>query len=1097
MSISENFKIIAESISKEDFENAKKNICTIDSIMDDDIIESIQTYISFKLFTEKYNQSTETQPFQDIQQDSSFKIQKFTAECLSLIVQNYVGYAPMCQILSEWIDILDYKSDLLDDDDTVNFNHIMHGKSKKNGKKKIKMQKIGRNNLNNTFLSENMVEPMAMLIERYFNAETLRKYMDNNRDLLGQGGWQPPPCYWSLMKHPAIVNSIQKLFTRNRKSEFLLAFLQDLHKFSKTNPNIDCIPKNINFSSTSNFSVFTKNVTELLADFLLTDETIEAALQGTNLLPLSGTINNPLYSNDGKSSSSNDYTSNVIQEICSTFSQSENAYFYAQALLHYMIVWRGDYSGCRRLSQMLYHYVRVTLQEPRVAQLNLLFTNLTNFPELFKLCRTIFKMDISITEQKGLANGGLGGFESAVKFSMNPNQISTLYDMLSEIIDRFESLQMLLYERERIKKVNNTEIDSEKKYSNISIKKNTVERINSAQNEVSANTEDWAPLGSLQFSLKDLELTISAKQYSIDSLFHTNSFDKNEETSVDLFETFQRKSSDQTNDSEINISNSQKHEAKNSNCDLNSYNETIFDMPSVSRMGDIPGSDEIRRLKIGPERPPMDALRESALLDTLIDILVSQSIWLTPEEQGKTIDLLLLLSVYSPYELLLFLEEQKEWNVATKEMNSHASNSIQDIWSNSEDDLEFDEKIRFNVDTLSDFISSNSSDSVDSISESNCSISKEKNHYWPSNKIKNTNLKSRNPASLLLEPKKQTDSTIGCRSTIDSCIYRNVHTQKILGSLQLLPKNKAKKMKEQFQNLRDLCDRFKNRARKELFRIYNIIHDNLIKNEVKWAYLDHLITTPIGASAVLRYIETFLFSRIDGNGPLITLSSSIVVIIKHITQWHPKKRICVFHLLRLCLEHGLHDQSSNNVCMVSSLASTKSEKRRWIIDFFVYLIGGGLYGAVLAYMSKVGIKYLDKTLIRDFTIKLSEFCGPPYSVDFSISYLEFLINANTIGALDLNAFCEGTLSGSSHKVKLSIIEIVTILDYLESTTTSQGTLDVKGNSINRIKESCIYFRHDLQKVMSKCKILKQILGKSANKQVFRGKGLGKTWHQSY
>lgn len=1094
MSILENFKLIGESISKEDFENAKKNICTVDSIMDDDIIESIQAYISFK-FTEKYNQSTEAQPFQDNQQDSLFNIQKLTAECLSLIVQNYVGYAPMCQILSEWIDILDYKLDLFDDDDTINVNHNTPTQPKKNSKKK-KIQKIG-SNMNNTLLSENMVEPMAMLIERYFNAETLRKYMDNNRDLLGQGGWQPPPCYWSLMKHPAIVNSIQKLFTRNRKSEFLLAFLQDLHNFSKTNPNIDCLPKNISFSSTSNFSVFTKNVTELLADFLLTDETIEAALQGTNLLPLSGSINNPLYSIDGKSNSGDYCTSNVIQEICSTFSQSENAYFYAQALLHYMIVWRGDYSGCRRLSQMLYHYVRVTLQEPRVAQLNLLFTNLTNFPELFKLCKTIFKMDIPTADQKGSANGGLGGFESAVKFSMNPNQISTLYDMLSGIVDRFESLQMLLYERERIPKMNKGEIDSEK-YSNTSINKNNIiERYNPTQNEISTNTEEWASLGSLQFSLRDLELNISAKQYSLESLMYTNVSNKCEEPSVDLLENFQRKQNDHSSNSEMSILNTQKYEAKNSNCDLNSYNETIFDMPSVSRMGDVPGSDEIQRLKTGPERPPMDALRESALLDTLIDILVSQKIWLTPEEQSKTIDLLLLLSVYSPYELLLFLEEQKEWNIAKKDINSCTDNSIQDIWSNSEDDFDCDEKIRYNVDTLSDFISSDSSNSIDSTPESNSSINKEKNHYWLSNKIKSAAINARNPSSLLLEPRKQTDSIIGSKSTIDSCIYRNVHTQKILGSIQLLPKNKAKKMKEQFQNLRDLCDRFKNRARKELFRIYNIIHDNLVKDEVKWAYLDHLITTPIGASAVLRHIEIFLFSNINASSPLIMLSSSIFVVIKHIAQWHPKKRICVFHLLRLCLEHGLHDQSSNSVCVINSLASTKSEKRRWIIDFFVYLVGGGLYGAVLAYMSKVGIKYLDKTLIRDFTIKLSEFCGPPYSVDFSISYLEFLVNANAIGALDLSAFCEGTLSGSSHKVKLSIIEIVTILDYLESTATSQGVLDIKGNSMNRINESCIYLKHDLQKVMSKCKALKQILGKSVNKQVFRGKGLGKAWHQSY
>ncbi|KAJ1609802.1 transmembrane domain-containing protein [Cryptosporidium canis] len=1035
MTIQEHFKLAGEGISKEDFENARKNICALDSIMDDDILENINTYISYKLFTEKCNQLNIGDTSQIILPDSSASVQKLTAECLSLVVQNYVGYAPMCQILSEWIEILDNESAVFDCDDSFNMGNGLPIKSNINQMKKIKIQKMGKSKVNSAVLSENMVEPMAMLIERYFNAESLRKYMDNNRDLLGQGGWQPPPCYWSLMKHPAIVSTIQKLFARNRKSEFLLAFLQDLHNFSKTNPNIDCLPKNIHLSSTSNFSVFTKNVTELLADFLLMDETIETALQGTNLLPLSGAIDNPLYSMDLKCGSSDYYSSNIVQEICSTFSQSENAYFYAQALLHYMIVWRGDYSGCRRLSQMLYHYVRVTLREPRVAQLNLLFTNLTNFPELFKLCKTIFKMDTSAMEERRSATGGLGGFESAVRFPMDQNQVSMLYEMLSRIIDRFESLQMLLYERERTKKIKNSEMDSEQ-YSSISIKNSNNERCGTSQSEISSSAKEWASLGSLQFPLGDLDLNVHENHYTVENFIQTNCFSKSEDLSTDQLETFQRRVGDRSNDSEINVLNIQKPEPKNSNCDINSYNETIFDMPSVSRMGDIPGTDEIQRLKIGPERPPMDALRESALLDTLIDILVSQNIWLTPDEQSKTIDLLLLLSVYSPYELLLFLEEQKEWDIASKDVN--ASDSVQDIWSNSEDDFEFHEKKKYNVDTLSDFISSESSSSVDSMSNSNSSLDKDQNLYWLSKKIVNTK-NGRNSNSQLSEPSK-TESTIGCRSTIDSCIYRNVHTQKILGSLQFLPRNKVRKMKEQFQNLRDLCDGFKGRARKELFRIYNIIHDNLIKDDVRWAYLDHLITTPIGASAVLRYIEVFLFSA-NGTSPLITLSSSMIVVIKHIAQWHPKKRICIFHLLRLCLEHGLHDQSSNGVCISSSLASTKSEKRRWIIDFFVYLIGGGLYGAVLAYMSKIGIKYIDKTLIRDFTIKLSEFCGPPYSVDFSISYLEFLVNANTIGALDLNAFCDGTLSSSSHKVKLSMIEIVTILDYLEGTTASQGALD--------------------------------------------------------
>ncbi|KAF7458648.1 TH1 protein [Cryptosporidium felis] len=1080
MNFPEKSKLFGDAVSREEFEIAIKNICTFDSIMDEGIEEDIQTYISYKLAIEKHDQTENAHSFQDHQQDIVFNVQKFVTDCLNLIIQNYVGFAPMCQVLSDWISILDGTPDMVDEKNNLCINQSFSIRSNLNSKKKARVQNIDNIEKKNSKISDKMVEPMAILIEKYFDAETLRRYMDNNRDLLGQGGWQPPPCYWSLMKHPAIVNTIQKLFTRNRNSEFLLAFLQDLHNFSKINPNLDCIPKSTGFSSTGNFSVFTKNVTELLADFLLTDETIEAALQGVNLLPISGTINNPLFSLDKRDNLSEYCTSNIIRDICSTFSQSENAYFYAQALLHYIIVWRGDYSGCRRLSQMLYHYVRIALHEPRVAQLNLLFTNLTNFPELFKLCRSIFKMDISSDVQNGSASGGLGGFESAVKFPMSPTQISTLYDMLNSIVERFESMQMLLYERERNKKSHLKILDSEKNHDDSINRKKTLEMTVSSKIDSSINTDKWASLGSLQFSLRDLEQKILSDDVTSDCELKVGHFPKNDIFLTESLGGYKKKVNNSSNNSHSNFITSQKIDTRNPNVEINSYNETIFDMPSVSRMGDIPGTDEIRRLKVGPERPPMDALRESALLDTLIDIIVSQNIWLTPEEQNKTIDLLLLLTVYSPYELLLFLEEQKELNIVSKDFDNKINDSSNDIWSNSDEEIEYDEIIKRNVDTLSDFVSSESSGSFnESSSRSNHSIN-EKNPAWLSDNIEHfPTISNRDSSYLLFEKRKQADSIVGCKSTIDSCIYRNAHTQKILGSIQLLPKNKVKKMREQFQSLRDLCDRFKNRARKELFRIYNIIHDSLIKGELKWAYLDQLITTPIGASTVLRYIETFLFSKDNGYGPLFLLSSSIIVVIKHIAQWHSKKRICIFHLLRLCLEHDLHDQNSNNLRLGGSLVSTKSEKRRWIIDFFVYLIGGGLHGAVLVYMSKVGIRYLDKTLIRDFTIKLSEFCGPPYSVDFSVSYLEFLVNAHTFGALDLNTFCDkGTLSSSNNKIKISMIEIVTILDYLESTYSSKGKLEIRRNSLSGINETNIYIKYDLNKIVCKCRILKQILRKS-------------------
>ncbi|OII76540.1 hypothetical protein cand_000610 [Cryptosporidium andersoni] len=1112
-----------KTVTKEECLAAEKFLQQEDAIMDEDVCKHIQNFVAYKTFIERNNREPIEMTSTECLEEIDIPNHKLLIECFNMLIKNYQGYASMCEIVSAWICNLDEIPDYSSNEDTSLYrqkmaNNSLHIKKLKPTKSRSTAQSL---------IYNNMIESMALLIERYFDTEALRRYMDENRELLGQGGWQPPPCYWSLMKHPATVNAIQKLFTRNRKSEFLLAFLQDLQNFSKINPSIDCMPKNMGFSSTSNFSVFTRNVTELLADFLLTDETVEAALQGVQSLPLSGGINNPLLHQVEKYEKKGKTTPNTLQNICSVFSQSENAYFYAQALLHYMIIWRGDYSGCRRLSQMLYHYVRVTLQEPRVAQLNLLFTNITHFPELYKLCKSIFRMDPSVHD-KDFVVESLGGFEFATKFIMNPSQICTLHDILKNIVERFEALQVLLHERIPSKVQSNSNF-GDKKQNNSTDELADVDDSSeilydsSSENENStcseSSTNEWASLGSLQFSLKDLEMNVLQDQLSPVAHLRFNDQELSSSENSQEIKNENLMDKEVTNNSKDCNFNSKRYKPVINNVEdttnkgINEskfHDETIFDMPSVSRMGDIPGSDNIQRLKIGPERPPMDALRESALLDTLIDILVNTRIWLTPEEQSKTIDLLLILSVYSPYELLLFLEEQKEWD-NIKYDNEYNVDYNQDIWSNSEDEMNEALETGQRGESLSDFVSSGSS----SITSSNIIVKSDDKlnntveiSSWVKCKRKRINCISApsspktlsSGSSFLSNNIKISESSVGCKSTIDSCIYRNAHSQKILGSLKGMSESKVQKMKEQFRRLRELCDRFKNQARKELFRIYMVIHDNLIKENLKWAYFDQLIKTPIGASVVLRYVEVFLLSVESKSSPLVRLSSSIVALLKHITQWHPKKRICVFHLLRLCLENDLLETNAGNNRSggtgPENTASTKSEKRRWIIDFYVYLVGGGLFGAVFAYMGQAGVRYLDKSLIRDFTIKLAEYCGPPYSGEFSIAFMGYLVSAHNIGALDLSAFCDGTLSKTNPKVKVALCEIVSVVEHIERSNTVHQNIPNTSCQTSRINEPLRPTRLDPQIVIDQYNFLKQFVGKSIKQETFRGKGLGKAWYQT-
>ncbi|GIX64303.1 uncharacterized protein BcabD6B2_37380 [Babesia caballi] len=76
---------------------------------------------------------------------------------------------------------------------------------------------------------------------------------------------------------------------------------------------------------------------------------------------------------------------------------------------------------------------------------------------------------------------------------------------------------------------------------------------------------------------------------------------------------------------------------------------------SVSQYGDMNRSDEYMRLRNAPEMPPLEAIRESNLLNQLVDDFANEDLSLPDSNTWiRYANLLVLLSVSSPYEMLYF-----------------------------------------------------------------------------------------------------------------------------------------------------------------------------------------------------------------------------------------------------------------------------------------------------------------------------------------------------------------------------------------------------------------------------------------------------------
>eukprot|EP00375_Theileria_parva_P001519 XP_764191.1 hypothetical protein [Theileria parva strain Muguga] len=610
-----------------------------------------------------------------------------------------------------------------------------------------------------------------------------------------------------------------------------------------------------------------------------------------------------------------------LDSVSPLFWHAENAYIYSQALLHFIYQWRIDLRGCRRLSQLIAKATTHPNEILRESQLNI---------------------------------------DSVLEWSVS--QIHLLMTNFS----RFPTLHL---------------------------------------------------------SFKRL---LSSKKSSEDKFNHQELCDFYEELNKTL------KAFDSYGFLLFDIRSATKSEKEDE-----SSEEVVID-ESVSQFGDK-RADEYMRLRNAPEMPPLEAIRESNLLNDLIDDFSNRDVNIKESTTWiKYANLLVILSVLSPYELLYFhyyekvsdyikkLPQREVWQqfyLPPEEYDS--DDSIESIeryrdygvmdepeYESSDDQSqassitasdEYDIKTVSHVHKAWHSETSNSilSSNVFSSSSSNKKASKSRrrsqsNHSDDSGPCKSDdspnreNVKSNSGSSFynIKRRKRATDyeeaimDDVGSeymeiKSTLETAIYNNINEQTKLGPGKNISKERLDEMKQLYSQFKLKCDKMMNIAKKDLYSLYNLIHNQHDTSECEYE-MRKFIETNIASSVVMSYIN----QRVLKSRNIDELNDIKLMLLKEIADKHPVKRTSIILLLRdfckLCVI-GNMDESPN-----------KLERLEAIVDLLVYISRFDRQCLTIIAVFDSIINLVDRSISRVFISKMLKFCGPPYSLDFSLMFIKLV-----------------------------------------------------------------------------------------------------------
>ncbi|KAH0477357.1 MAG: uncharacterized protein KVP18_003594 [Porospora cf. gigantea A] len=258
---------------------------------------------------------------------SPFSVEK---TALKMLIDNYVGYAWMAEETADWLSVV---------------RSIKPGLSTDNRPERLRPPPLRW---------DVIIPSLANLIEQHFCPEPLRAYMEDNKD---EVSWRPPSCYWACLKHRTLRELMINLYQRHPKSEFLSAFSQDSLEIIKESIGKSAVRQLASSicKVSSNFSVYLKNLCAALHLYLTQEDFDDEDADTTTL------------------------------KVCDVLCHSENAFLFAQSVLQMIANQRAEYSACGRLGQVLTKFIAQSPDvDSRTAYLPLLFTNVTQYPQLYR-----------------------------------------------------------------------------------------------------------------------------------------------------------------------------------------------------------------------------------------------------------------------------------------------------------------------------------------------------------------------------------------------------------------------------------------------------------------------------------------------------------------------------------------------------------------------------------------------------------------------------------------------------------------------------------------------------------------------------------------
>eukprot|EP01054_Gregarina_sp_Poly1_P006046 Gregarina_sp_Poly_1__6045@NODE_318_length_9563_cov_157_467039_g272_i0_p2_GENE_NODE_318_length_9563_cov_157_467039_g272_i0NODE_318_length_9563_cov_157_467039_g272_i0_p2_ORF_typecomplete_len975_score192_76TH1/PF04858_13/9_9e19TH1/PF04858_13/1_1e06_NODE_318_length_9563_cov_157_467039_g272_i01243048 len=778
-----------------------------------------------------------------------------------------------------------------------------------------------------------IIEGLCMVLHQDFRPAPFKKLM-----AAAEGAWAPPEFYWTLLKSPQVVEAFRRLYGRHRGSEFLGAFLQDYcERHERLDDGFRVSSRGQLTEITAHFSIFTKAFGELLVEFLVEEDTYEFGDKDPH---------------------------NISRLLC----HAENAYCYAQALLHFLPYCQAEFASCRRLAQLIFRNLRETRAEHAAADRLLLCTSLPSYPDLFQLFKRLRETDTS------------------GRIKLTGPLISMLSDSMARICRRFEKHKTLLafYHED--------------------------ECPNKAADFFQEDSVNWE---------RELLSESQAQKSAIDF----------PELEADIIEA------PDVTESEAAVEIIQPVEwPVTAEIRTKSSLPVVWTFPSASQAGDadcVLEEEEEENDRRGTSKlilPPMNAIRETMLLDALWDLLMIPQIAVSIPDMpvGKLVELILMLTTLTNYELVVLHlqavedcrqeEEEEEFSEdgfnedaflleATHNRSPPASPSELELAEGELADTDDTEK----EDTTESFEDSRASQRTDEDKDTEASQQigegkrRKRSIDLPGTEQQK---KPRLAASVVSSyiDKSQVPSVI------ESHVFKNPHEGSRLRAFHPEDAQQALRLHEMFTCCSGMIDTYKRKARKELFELYHLtrsVKSSEVLSDLFVYQLCVRCTTSAGASATLHFVENLFLVELEEDDPLYSVTPAMLTLLMRICIWHPRKRVLVISLFKKLLERSFNGPeiateetqvlrrklisvALSQIGLAEAPLQPPSNSLPWKaveVDWQSAVTPGY---KLLFHMIRELLHCFDLTLLRETLEFILVVCGSPYSIQFAEKLCDLL-----------------------------------------------------------------------------------------------------------